>query len=57
MSSVARRYYDRGRQALDTGGFKSAFLPFHEKRRYLEKISSELATFDENFLRWTGWRP
>jgi adenosine deaminase len=29
-------------------GFKSAFLPFHEKRRYLEKISAELATFDES---------
>jgi len=28
-------------------GFKSAFLPFHEKRRYLEKISAELAMFDE----------
>lgn len=28
-------------------GFKSAFLPFHEKRRYLEKISAELATFEE----------
>ncbi len=29
-------------------GFKSAFLPFHEKRRYLEKISEELAQFDAN---------
>ncbi|MBX7078007.1 MAG: adenosine deaminase [Nannocystaceae bacterium] len=27
-------------------GFKSAFLPFHEKRRYLEKISQELAQFE-----------
>lgn len=28
-------------------GFKSAFMPFHEKRRYLEKIAEELAAFDE----------
>ncbi|MEM7152142.1 MAG: adenosine deaminase [Myxococcota bacterium] len=27
-------------------GFKSAFLPFHEKRRFLEKISAELEAFD-----------
>ncbi|MBL4687425.1 MAG: adenosine deaminase [Nannocystaceae bacterium] len=26
-------------------GFKSAFLPFHEKRRYLEAISAELARY------------
>jgi adenosine deaminase len=26
-------------------GFKSAFMPFHEKRRYLEKIGAELAQF------------
>ena len=28
-------------------GFKSAFLPFHEKRRFLEKIGAELREFDE----------
>ncbi|HWB74381.1 MAG TPA: adenosine deaminase [Nannocystaceae bacterium] len=28
-------------------GFKSAFLPFHEKRRYLEKISEELEQFGD----------
>lgn len=27
-------------------GFKSAFMPFHEKRRYLEAIGAELAEFD-----------
>ncbi|MCH9683203.1 MAG: adenosine deaminase [Deltaproteobacteria bacterium] len=27
-------------------GFKSAFMPFHEKRRFLEAISTELADFD-----------
>jgi adenosine deaminase len=27
-------------------GFKSAFMPFHEKRRFLETISAELAAFD-----------
>ncbi|MEM9457138.1 MAG: adenosine deaminase [Myxococcota bacterium] len=27
-------------------GFKSAFLPFHEKRRFLEATSAELAEFD-----------
>lgn len=27
-------------------GFKSAFMPFHEKRRFLETISTELANFD-----------
>ena len=32
---------------LILNGFKSAFLPYHEKRRYLEKISVELASFDE----------
>jgi adenosine deaminase len=26
-------------------GFKSAFMPFHEKRRYLEKIGAELRDF------------
>ncbi len=26
-------------------GFKSAFMPFHEKRRYLETISAELARY------------
>jgi adenosine deaminase len=31
-------------------GFKSAFMPFHEKRRYLEKINETLATFDEDFV-------
>jgi adenosine deaminase len=29
-------------------GFKSAFMPFHEKRRYLEKIGSELARFADD---------
>ncbi len=28
-------------------GFKSAFLPFHEKRRFLEAIGKELATFTD----------
>jgi adenosine deaminase len=28
-------------------GFKSAFLPFHEKRRYLEKIGEELEQFSD----------
>jgi adenosine deaminase len=28
-------------------GFKSAFMPFHEKRRYLEQINEGLATFDD----------
>jgi adenosine deaminase len=28
-------------------GFKSAFMPFHEKRRYLETIGTELARFTE----------
>jgi adenosine deaminase len=27
-------------------GFKSAFMPFHEKRRFLETISAELLAFD-----------
>lgn len=27
-------------------GFKSAFMPFHEKRRFLEAASAELAQFD-----------
>jgi adenosine deaminase len=27
-------------------GFKSAFIPFHEKRRFLETTSAELARFD-----------
>jgi adenosine deaminase len=27
-------------------GFKSAFMPFHEKRRFLETTSAELAAFD-----------
>lgn len=27
-------------------GFKSAFMPFHEKRRFLEAASAELAAFD-----------
>jgi len=27
-------------------GFKSAFMPFHEKRRFLEATSAELAAFD-----------
>ena len=29
-------------------GFKSAFMPFHEKRRYLERISAELAQFPDD---------
>ena len=29
-------------------GFKSAFLPFHEKRRYLEKIGEELEHFGDH---------
>ena len=29
-------------------GFKSSFLPFHEKRRFLEAIGKELATFSED---------
>jgi adenosine deaminase len=29
-------------------GFKSAFMPFHEKRRYLENINEVLSTFDED---------
>jgi len=28
-------------------GFKSAFLPFHEKRRFLETISAELSAFTD----------
>ncbi len=28
-------------------GFKSAFMPFHEKRRYLEAIAAELAAFPD----------
>jgi adenosine deaminase len=27
-------------------GFKSAFMPFHEKRRYLEAIGAELEAFE-----------
>jgi adenosine deaminase len=27
-------------------GFKSAFIPFHEKRRFLETVSAELEAFD-----------
>jgi adenosine deaminase len=34
---------------LILNGFKSAFLPYHEKRRYLEKISLELETIDEHW--------
>ena len=34
-------------------GFKSAFLPFHEKRRYLETIGDELARFDDETGRRT----
>ncbi len=29
-------------------GFKSSFLPFHEKRRFLETIGEELSSFSEN---------
>ena len=31
-------------------GFKSAFMPFHEKRRYLETISTELARYTPDKL-------
>lgn len=31
---------------LILNGFKSAFMPFHEKRRFLETISAELEGFD-----------
>jgi adenosine deaminase len=34
---------------LILNGFKSAFLPYHEKRRYLETISEELAKFGDGF--------
>jgi adenosine deaminase len=33
---------------LIMNGFKSAFLPFHEKRRYLETIGRELQQFSED---------
>ncbi|WP_394825505.1 adenosine deaminase [Pendulispora albinea] len=29
-------------------GFKSAFLPFHEKQQYLRKVSEELAAFSDD---------
>ena len=32
-------------------GMKSAFLPFHEKRRFLKSLTTELAAFDENEIR------
>jgi adenosine deaminase len=32
-------------------GFKSAFMPFHEKRRYLEAIGAELETFEPETAR------
>jgi adenosine deaminase len=38
-------------------GFKSAFMPFHEKRRYLETINEALATFDEDALVSDGTGP
>ncbi len=39
---------------LILNGFKSAFLPYHEKRRHLEKTSAELAQYDDGGGPWMG---
>jgi adenosine deaminase len=44
-SRVGLRFEDVKQVVLN--GFKSAFLPFHEKRRFLAEISEELEGFDE----------
>jgi adenosine deaminase len=36
---------------LIMNGFKSAFMPFHEKRRYLESIAAELERFSPERVR------
>jgi adenosine deaminase len=35
---------------LITSGFKSAFLPFHEKQQMLRKVNEELKSFTDDAL-------
>ncbi|HVU03363.1 MAG TPA: adenosine deaminase [Polyangiaceae bacterium] len=48
-SQMGVPFHDLKRMILS--GFKSSFLPFHEKQAYLRRAASELARYDANGVR------